>query len=940
MTVSSSNDPREDSPQGNCAEGRLPRIAYIMSRFPHLPETFIVREMNELTRQGWDVSLYPLILQDSAIIHPSAEKWLPLSRKLPYLSPGVFFANMGWFCRRPVRYLSTLLRAVLENFTSPNYLIRMLALFPKSVYAATLMQADGIQHVHAHYASHPALAAWIIHRLTGVSYSITAHAHDIYVRQNMLTTKLRDAAFVAAISEYNREFLAGHCGQDLRGKIHVIHCGVSLDRFARRHHIGPHTPLRVLCVGSLQPYKGQSFLVEALALLRDRGVPASCTIIGHGNMADSLQAQIREHGLDGVVQLVGKKTEDEVAAHLLEADCYVQPSVVTPTGKMEGIPVAIMEAMASGVPVVATAISGVTELVRSGETGRTVPPEDAPALADAITDVCHDSDASARMSEAAHNLVLDEFEITGTVRSLSETFKKSIEPRAELPVAAHCAASSMDRLGRHLGGLPNWVWAAVSAVAGVLATLVALRFSNPLLPLAGVAALGFAVAMLVRPELGAPVMAGAVYTRLFDVLRKEHGLPSLLPLFMLVLIAGIVLKSWRKQSVPEGWQRVLLWAALFMACCLPSLVAAADLEVAATAWRLHARGIVAAVLITVVMQGWKWFVLTIRVWVAAVACLAAVGVYQHVTQSFDQSFWGFGTASVKHIVDNVSGYRISGPMSDPNFFAQLLVAVVPCAYERVCSEKHRWMRLLFAAALLLCVIAIVFTFSRGALVALTVVGVLVLWRRPPPRWAWGWLVIAFLLVSLLVPSDYVLRVKSAVASLPGAGDRQLSESSLRGRASEMIVGWQMFVDHPFTGVGMDNYPLLYQDYARRLGLDKRIEDRSPHSLYVESLAETGLPGFVAFIVLLGAALHGLHKTATRFGRARQPDRANTCIAFQASLIGYLVAGFFLHNAYPMPFWVLIGLAFSVSQLACAEYCMDTPEAALREPVGEDVLQPA
>ena len=113
-----------------------------------------------------------------AVVHRSAEKWKSLAHRLPYLSLGVLCANIDWFFRRPFRYVSTFFRAVLENVTCPNYLVRMLALFPKSVYAASLMQVEGIQHVHAHYASHPALAAWIIHRLTGITYSITAHAQS------------------------------------------------------------------------------------------------------------------------------------------------------------------------------------------------------------------------------------------------------------------------------------------------------------------------------------------------------------------------------------------------------------------------------------------------------------------------------------------------------------------------------------------------------------------------------------------------------------------------------------------------------------------------------------------------------------------------------------------------------------------------------------------
>ena len=165
-----------------------PRIAYVMSRFPHLPETFILREMTELERQGWQVALYPLIRQRQSVVHGEAGAWLPRVRRLPFLSAGVLAANGTALFRQPCCYATLWGRTLWENMTCPNFLTRAIALLPKAVYAAHLMKGEGVTHIHAHYATHPALVAWLIHQLTGISYSVTVHAHDIFVRTAMLAT--------------------------------------------------------------------------------------------------------------------------------------------------------------------------------------------------------------------------------------------------------------------------------------------------------------------------------------------------------------------------------------------------------------------------------------------------------------------------------------------------------------------------------------------------------------------------------------------------------------------------------------------------------------------------------------------------------------------------------------------------------------------------------
>ncbi|MBA3468689.1 MAG: glycosyltransferase [Herpetosiphonaceae bacterium] len=401
-------------------------IAYVMSRFPHLPETFILREMVEMERNGWSVRLYPLMIQEQTIIHAEAERWIPLARSSPFMSLGVLKANLQAIFQHPWRYMSIWGRTLAAHWRSPAELVRVLALLPKTVAMAQKMVSEGVVHVHAHYATYPAFAAWVIHHLTNLPYSITVHAHDIFVSQTMLGPKLRSAMAVVAISEYNREFLARHVGDWVRSKTHVIHCGISPANYVPRTLTQPTSPqFEIITIGSLQPYKGHPFLIQACALLRDQGLAFRCRIIGGGEDRALLEQLIAERQLQDCVELLGPQPEDAITRLLPSADCYVQPSIITESGKMEGIPVALMEAMACGLPVVATDLSGVPELVRPSQTGYLVPPADAPALAAALAQVANNLELARQHGAEGRRLVLDAFNLQTNVAELAQLLRST-----------------------------------------------------------------------------------------------------------------------------------------------------------------------------------------------------------------------------------------------------------------------------------------------------------------------------------------------------------------------------------------------------------------------------------------------------------------------------------------------------------------------------------
>lgn len=399
------------------------RIAYIVSRFPHLPETFILREMITLEKLGWSIELFPLIYQKQEVVHEQAVPWLGRIHRLPWLSIEILLVNLKELLNRPRLYLSICKQVLSENVHSLNFLVKAVVLFPKAVLMAKIMRDEAINHIHAHYATHPALVAWIVHRLTGISYSVTVHAHDIFVEESMLNTKLRDSIQIVAISEYNKAHLIKILGSWVSDMIQVIHCGVDSDLYSVHNHQSEKKEIyEIVSIGSLQPYKGYQYLIQACAILRDRGVRFHCRIIGGGGLHSELSSLIRANNLNGMVQLLGPKNQDDIACILSSADCYVQPSIVTPSGKMEGIPVALMEAMVSGIPVVASSLSGIPELVKENETGWLVPPGDAQKLAEVIFQV-HNTPAEAfARSQSARQFVLEEFELNTNVQKLSRFF--------------------------------------------------------------------------------------------------------------------------------------------------------------------------------------------------------------------------------------------------------------------------------------------------------------------------------------------------------------------------------------------------------------------------------------------------------------------------------------------------------------------------------------
>lgn len=418
MTVSGA-DGKRASPSGSPRmDGTVSAVAHVMSRFPKLSETFILLEIVELERQGQPIEVFPLLQQRDSIEHREAGRLVDRAHYSGLLSRDVLAAQLHWLRVRPHQYAKAWLGAIRGNLGSPAFLARALLIVPKGAFLARECVRLGVRHVHAHYATHPALAAWVAHRLAGISYSFTAHAHDIYVERSMLEEKLRCATFVAAISEYNRRLLERLYPSLAPDRTFVVRTGVDPTLFRPAPTRERGEAFTVACVGSLEDYKGQSYLLGACAQLRDRGIDLRCLLVGEGENRRRLAERIADLGLSDRVHLLGAKARDEVRDVLAEADVLAMPSVVTDTGKMEGVPVALMEAMAMEVAVVATNISGVPELVEHERTGLLVPQRNPKALADALERLAQDPELRRRLAQDGRDRVVRDFDLRTNVAEL------------------------------------------------------------------------------------------------------------------------------------------------------------------------------------------------------------------------------------------------------------------------------------------------------------------------------------------------------------------------------------------------------------------------------------------------------------------------------------------------------------------------------------------
>lgn len=293
---------------------------------------------------------------------------------------------------------------------------------------------------------------------------------------------------------------------------------------------------------------------------------------------------------------------------------------------------------------------------------------------------------------------------------------------------------------------------------------------------------------------------------------------------------------------------------------------------------------------------------------AGAGVIAVVVALQTATGNYDQTLGGFAQSSVAHIAGDTDDLRAVGPFEDPNFFAQMMVSMVPLAIALAMAGVSGRVRIVGAVLAATMILTVVTTFSRGALLALVAVVGAMIYRYRANRTVIATAVGLGIITLLALPAEYTARITALTEVLGDGGAAGAEDPSLQGRTSEMTAAVQMFSDRPLAGVGYGNYPELYQDYSPWIGLDPRRESREAHSFYLEIASETGVLG-------IGVLTIGLALARARIVRGRRQLEAVHAThgllmldALGLALIAFLMTSVFLHGAYPRVFWLLFGLA--------------------------------
>jgi len=390
------------------------RIAFLLSQFPETHETFILREFVGMKNAGMDFEIYSLKRCRDAIVHPEAEGFIARTTYPSMIGP---VSSMQYAVCSPIKFLKAY-GVVLRHILNPLNFLKANVVFVRSLYFARLMKKNNIGHIHAHWATMPTTSAEIISTLLDIPFSFTAHAWDIFLSKKQdLKKKIKKAQYIITCTRYNRHYVKGNLGKELGEKFIVNYHGLDLEEFQMRKP-RPREDNLILGIGRLVEQKGFEYLIKACGILKRKAINFHCVIVGDGPWKQGLGDRVLALGLKDNVTFIGSTSQEQIKDLLNKASVFAAPCVVAKNGDRDGIPNVILEAMASGVPVVATNVSGLPEVIVDNQTGLVAQPKDPMTLAKAIEKVLKKDVCVDRLTANARRLIEREFDIRKNAEEL------------------------------------------------------------------------------------------------------------------------------------------------------------------------------------------------------------------------------------------------------------------------------------------------------------------------------------------------------------------------------------------------------------------------------------------------------------------------------------------------------------------------------------------
>lgn len=374
------------------------KIAYLVKKFPRLSETFVLGEVLRQEQRGTDVVVLARRDPDDeprhqafanlrADIHRVGEEGLNPWREL--------FEHEEMSAATWDR-LGPTVRALLAAEVD-----RLPKLVAEALWVLRRTRELGVDHVHVHFATESAIVAWIVSQLGGPGYSITAHAKDIYrstVRRELLSKLVGDSQFTVTVCDANVRYLMDAVEPWARERVRRLYNGIDLEDFALA--VEPREENLILGVGRLVEKKGFDVLLRALQILKGEGRSFRALLLGDGEEREALEAERDRLGLHAEVQMPGAVDQDEVRRAMNAATVFALPCRIGEDGNRDALPTVLLEALAVGLPVVSTPVTGIPEIVDQGRCGRLVDEDDAPGLARALGELLDNADERRRLARA------------------------------------------------------------------------------------------------------------------------------------------------------------------------------------------------------------------------------------------------------------------------------------------------------------------------------------------------------------------------------------------------------------------------------------------------------------------------------------------------------------------------------------------------------------
>ncbi len=404
------------------------RLVYVLLWFPKPSETFIFREVSNLRRMGLDLRVFTLYGRLTRDLCPEMQLPGPQVERL-----GIRYLKFAWkdflyWWRRDGQVTRRLLKTTLfRRWSHPEREGENLWGALVGAHLARRCLEENITHIHAPWACGPATAAWVASQLTGIPFSFTGRAHDIFTPDSLLPEKIRDALFVRGESKAVLNHLAQLNGGDT-SKFRLTYNGVPLTAQALAP-VRLRPPYRLLALGRLVATKGFDVLIQACRILQDAGVDLHLTLAGGGPQGWRLKRLARKLGLAGRISFPGFISYDKVAEQFGAADLFIMPCIVNASGNRDGLPTVILEALLHRVPVIATNVAGIGEVIENGLTGLLIPPQDPQALADAVVQMIRNRDAALMMAARGRARILTEFNPEANHRRLLTLFQEANQGR-------------------------------------------------------------------------------------------------------------------------------------------------------------------------------------------------------------------------------------------------------------------------------------------------------------------------------------------------------------------------------------------------------------------------------------------------------------------------------------------------------------------------------